>query len=185
MTDELQRPTLVSFETRVRITDNLLPQVEAWLDTRNLSVGVGRIYEALFAAISVQWPYNSFTICSVLQQPPYAWPVDGTLVALIEKQIRRVHLINAGITKEWVLKTGIRFPAKEGQYVKFKHRVGPVSETHTGFVKAVDGGTARGFVEVEIAGTTVLRRIDAEDVINTITVPTPLQIEAVDDLSAS
>ena len=94
-----------------------------------------------------------------------SWPVDLRLIQALER-------FDAILTRawfvaltEWVMKTGTRFPAKEGDEIRLKTATGELSPDVLN-VKAVDHVTARGFCLRWLHGKMRLVRIHAEDVVS-------------------
>lgn len=86
------------------------------------------------------------------------WPVTGELIRIIDRAYCAMPRMVAPFVHEWVMKERVRFPAKNGDEIKF--RIGDAEGTGT--VVGVVAREARGFVELR-SGKTV--PVLAEEVI--------------------
>lgn len=91
------------------------------------------------------------------------WPVDSGLIRVLDQVYASMPRLVDPFIHAWVMKERVRFPAKNGDHVKF--RVGPVDMQGT--VVAVIAREARAIVEVRTGPTTTKNMsINAEDVVS-------------------
>lgn len=77
------------------------------------------------------------------------WPVNGELIRIIDRAYMAMPKLTAPFVHEWVMKNKVRFPAKEGDDIKFTIGDAEVSGTVVGVVKR----EARGFAELRTGHT--------------------------------
>lgn len=70
------------------------------------------------------------------------WPMDADLYNLFLGFIRHLETARIEAEVEWVMRFGIRFPARQGQRIAFVNKL----TRHTGVVEYVDGPRARAIV---------------------------------------
>lgn len=89
------------------------------------------------------------------------WPVDAALIRVLDRAYAAMPRHVDPFIHAWVMKERVRFPAKNGDFVKF--RVGPVDMQGT--VVAVIAREARAIVEVRTGPTTTKNMsVNAEEV---------------------
>ncbi len=79
----------------------------------------------------------------------HGWSPNEAIVKILSKDSGHERIAWREAEERWVLRTGIRFPAKEGEQVTFAVQTGPQQGVYLlGTVAAVRSGLARGLIEV-------------------------------------
>ncbi len=110
----------------------------------------------------------------------FDWPVDGNLTRILDRAYFRLKIITPKVVREWVIKTGARFPHKEGTGIAF--RIGDI--TMRGTIKAVIHGEAVAMVEV-FSRKPYIVRVVSEEVLHIVTFKVKQEpVDPIPDMTA-
>ncbi len=110
----------------------------------------------------------------------FDWPVDGNLTRIIDRAYLRLRILTPKVVREWVIKTGTRFPHKEGVSIAF--RIGDANMRGT--IKAVIKGEALAMVEVFSRKPRIVR-VMSEEVLHIVTFNAKLEpADPIPDMTA-
>lgn len=138
--------------------------VRNWLASKGLAAVPSKFEECLAAAfLSATDAYAIARNCEV----HFKWPADAELVALLAEALTAGKATQALRVKQWVVATGIRFPAQPKQQVAFED--GP--QVLTGIVVNVLADTAEAVVVLctdlaQRSKDTPMRRLKAEEILD-------------------
>jgi len=147
-----------------------LAVAEVIADVRTWAVTIGAVPEdhnqaeflALVTLAMIESP-DAYDFVRYIHQF-FDWPVDGKLTRIIDRAYLRLKILTPIVVRKWVMKTGARFPHKEGTSIAF--RIGDVNMRGT--VKAVINGEAVAMVEVFTRKPRIVR-VMAEEVLHIVT----------------
>jgi hypothetical protein len=92
----------------------------------------------------------------------FDWPVAGDLIAILDRCYARMHFVAKDMTRNWVMNTATRFPAKVGDIVKCK--IGEVDLV--GEVIEVISTTSSGILHLN--GNGKILNVEAEEVVQVV-----------------
>lgn len=136
------RPCFSDEKTMATAIDLIAPAVVEWARSRTLPLNEEHVRNAVLASVR-HAGVDAFRI-GVILQASFDWPVDFTLVTLFDRMVEALPATLRHLTNEWVVRTGLRFPAKEGDTIEY---VTPRGEPVVGIVKGVLKAQARAFVQ--------------------------------------
>lgn len=135
------RPSFADDAVLVAMIDLAAPTVVQWARGRTRDLDPIEARFAILTAIR-QYGVDAFRVGLALQAN-FHWPVDITLVKLLDGMVESLPATLRHITNEWVVRTGLRFPGKEGDTVEYLDERG---EPCVGIVQGVLKAQARAFV---------------------------------------
>lgn len=162
------RPTFHSDDVLLTAIRSVSPAIIAWAKTRATPAVMeeAHLEFALSQAIKTAG-VDAFRI-GVILQASWNWPVDFTLMTLINAVVEALPAALRIVSGQWVVRTGLRFPGVEGDMIEFVNAEG---EPATGIITAVSKLEARAYVNpsigVEVSEETIA--VAAEDVYANVT----------------
>jgi hypothetical protein len=136
------RPEPLNEAVLARACTARMAEIKAWLSPRVLSITEDEIVFALTTAIGSAGA-DGFRAATVLKNE-FLWPVDMELCLLVRDTVTAMAQALRAETRVWVLRTGMRFPAKSEDSIEFIDGVG---KTRTGKVTGIDSALAAAFVQ--------------------------------------
>jgi hypothetical protein len=100
---------------------------------------------------------------SMFLKTEFEWPVDMELCGWVRDCCNAMAFALRAVTREWVVRVGIRFPGKDGEKIEW---VNEGSHEHAGVIISVDPSYAAAIVQRYISGSPMHQpvRVFAEDV---------------------
>jgi hypothetical protein len=141
------RPKLDDTDVLTRAVASCRAEIIAWMDDiddeRTQPECVDFAVTTALARTSVTG-LDGFRAAALLQIQ-FGYPADHDLVVLLKRVIERVPNALRDAERDWVLKTGMRAPAKPGDAIAW---LSPDDEPREGFVDTVDQGRAMVYAQV-------------------------------------
>lgn len=136
------RPTHVDREVQGLAIARTLPAVLDWANLRQPGFTQADAEYALIQALNIGGA-DAFRLGVVLASQ-FNWSVDYELVRMLAAVIEALPTAYRAVTGRWVARTGIRFPAKEGDTIEYLDAAG---RRVVGKVTGVVGLTATAYVQ--------------------------------------
>lgn len=161
-----QRPEPLSTPVVDRALESRLPDVKAWLKPRIPSLEDGDVKFALSSALKGSGA-DAFR-AGVILKDMFSWPVDIDLIMILRDAIEGLAIALKIETGHWVLRTGLRFPGKDGDTIEWEDENG---RARAGTIKTIDRTYAQALVQPPDGLTKVHKpvRVIAESVTANIT----------------
>ena len=114
-----RRPEYNDLEVWSNVCADLLPDIVTWFDPS--TPDVHRITSELMSVLSnKRRRFDGYALASDLDEQ-YGWPVDASLVAIIQRRDSKYPFILRKTIAEWVLAKGIRSPVCVKDSIKFDY----------------------------------------------------------------
>ncbi|AXQ68516.1 hypothetical protein HOT99_gp101 [Caulobacter phage CcrBL10] len=136
------RPTHVDRDVQVLAISTALPAILDWARLHQPGFDEAHAEHALIIALELGGA-DAFRMGVVLGTK-FNWPVDYTLVRAMSAVVEALPTAYRAVTGRWVARTGIRFPAKEGDTIEFFSAAG---KRLVGKVVGVSALTATAYVQ--------------------------------------
>lgn len=155
------RPQWNHPDVKTKAVETVFPDIKAWAYSMGV-VGDNVPDNELRAAVTIAVfeSADSYEAARYLEDF-YDWPSNGELASLIGRAFLLMPRLTTPAVHEWVMKNRIRFPASEGQDVRFRVGDAELSGTVVGVVRR----EARGFVELTGMKKGQVLPVAAEDVV--------------------
>lgn len=158
----IPRPTTDHHNVKAAAVDAARADIVAWAAERGAKIGMTEAEDAAIEQITeTLWKEpDPFKAGVILKE--VGFPVDYALVKLLARIEASLSNFVAPFIHDWVMQTQTRFPAKQGQSVKFKR--GDMASQGT--VEAVIPSEARAIVSVQVTKAGYQNfSVNAEDVL--------------------
>lgn len=167
--DDDQRPDPLAPSVLDRAAEAWLDETMLWLKTRIPGMAREQVKFALVAALR-RGGSDGFRTATCLKGD-FAWPVDMELCRLLADCCNAVPFSLRVVTREWAVRTGLRFPARPLDKIEWTHRGPKLAIERSGEVVSVDHSYAAALV-TPLQGLTKITppvRVFAEDVYANVT----------------
>jgi hypothetical protein len=159
------RPQPLSSEVTTRALAPVLDVVGAWFQAKCPTVDADRQAFCLKLALQ-QSQMQAFRAATILTAS-FHIPCDDDLLQILLKVIKNADFALRLVTREWVVATGYRFPAKDGDLIEW---IDPAyGSKRGGTVIAIDQAMAIAMIAPGMGGAAGPIRIFAEDVVGNLT----------------
>lgn len=158
------RPTFDSPAVIAYTIDAMVPLLVEWTEINDVSASAAWLRstygKALRAELAVveDGKVDGYALADWFEAPNF--PVDAELVSILHDTSALLRLARRNATHDWVMRTGMRFPAKEGQHFKFTRN----GRNRVAQCIGVVSTEARGFGLVN----KVTFDVDAEDIVEVV-----------------
>lgn len=151
------RPTEADPQVHGRVADKLVSYIVSWTELNDAPLSPATCREVFLTILGEANNFDGYLLARLFEHRTEILP-DTDLVGIFNQvQVVLIKELREEV-RVWAMKSGIRFPAKRGDFVSFKRP----SKNLTGICDGVVSSEARGFV---LVGGQRLYNVNQEDVL--------------------